>query len=126
MKRVIITVIMLFVALSFIFIHRGKVNKLSRDVDSSYDYVMTAVYNDDFSLIKQELEKLKSSWKDVEAWVSMTVDSDILEDIEISLDQCLEYTNHEDKEDFIGEYIMCTHLLKHLPYFENITFKSLF
>lgn len=125
MKRVIITAVMVALAITFIFIHRGKVNELDSKVDESYPVIMTAIEQDDTETMRKQLDELKDAWDDVQNWVGLTVDAEILEDIEISLAQCEQYARIESKENFIGEFIMFNHLIKHLPYFENTSLESL-
>lgn len=125
MKRVIITAVMVALAVTFIFVHRGKVNDLDNAVDESYNVIMTAIEQDDTETMSKQLDELKNAWDDVQNWVGMTIDAEILEDIEISLAQCEQYARIGAKEDFIGEFIMFNHLIKHLPYFENTSLDSL-
>lgn len=116
---------MVALAVTFIFVHRGKVNDLDNAVDESYNVIMTAIEQDDTETMSKQLDELKNAWDDVQNWVGMTIDAEILEDIEISLAQCEQYARIGAKEDFIGEFIMFNHLIKHLPYFENTSLDSL-
>lgn len=125
MKRVIATLLMVVIAAVFIFVHRGKINELDRKVDESYTVIMTAVRLDDSETIKKQLDELQAAWDDVQTWVGLTIDAEILEDIDISLSQCEQYILIDAKEDFIGEFVLFSHMIKHLPYFENLSVESL-
>ncbi len=125
MKRVIATLIMLAVAMTFIFVHRGKINELDKKVDESYAIIMTAINQDDIETLNRQINELKSAWDDVQSWVGMTIDAEILEDIDISLAQCEQYALINAKEDLIGEFVLFSHMIKHLPYFENLSVESL-
>lgn len=125
MNRVIISSVIVALAASLIFFHFQKVNTLDKTVDSSYDTIMEAYHNDDYDKITDELNKLKQSWDDVQTWVGMTIDSAELEEIEISLQQCIHYAEIKDKEDFIGEFVLFNLLIKHLPFFEKMDLESL-
>ena len=89
MNRVIISSVIVVLAASLIFFHFQKVNTLDKTVDSSYDTIMEAYHNDDYDKITDELNKIKQSWDEVQTWVGMTIDSAELEEIEISLQQCM-------------------------------------
>lgn len=125
MNRVIISSVIVALAASLIIFHFQKVNTLDKTVDSSYDTIMEAYHNDDYDKITDELNKLKQSWDDVQTWVGMTIDSAELEEIEISLQQCIHYAEIKDKEDFIGEFVLFNLLIKHLPFFEKMDLESL-
>ncbi|MFR5439614.1 MAG: DUF4363 family protein, partial [Monoglobus pectinilyticus] len=87
--------------------------------------IIEAYHNDDYDKITDELNKIKQSWDEVQTWVGMTIDSAELEEIEISLQQCMHYAEIKDKEDFIGEFVLFNLLIKHLPFFEKLDLESL-
>ncbi len=125
MKRVIITIVMMALAVGFIVYHNFKVSDLDDEVNNVYGTVIDAFENDDFDTIISELEELKGKWEDAQTWIGMTIDTDQLEEIDISLKQSIEYAKISAKEDFIGEYVMFNQCIKHLTYYERITPESL-
>ena len=125
MNRVRISSVIVVLAASLIFFPFQKVNTLDKTVDSSYDTIIEAYHNDDYDKITDELNKIKQSWDEVQTWVGMTIDSAELEEIEISLQQCMHYAEIKDKEDFIGEFVLFNLLIKHLPFFEKLDLESL-
>lgn len=125
MKRVIITIVMLALAVGFIVYHNFKVSRLDDEVNNVYGTVIEAFENEDFDTIIRELEELKGEWEDAQTWIGMTIDTDQLEEIDISLKQSIEYAKINAKEDFIGEYVMFNQCIKHLTYYERITPESL-
>ncbi|MCI5892491.1 MAG: DUF4363 family protein [Clostridiales bacterium] len=125
MKRVIATLVMVLMAAIFIFVHRGKINELDRKVDESYSIIMTAAAEDDSEILKEQIKELQNAWNDVQNWVGMTIDAEVTEEIEISLSQCEQYAQIGAKEDFVGEFVLFSHMIKHLPYFENLSVESL-
>lgn len=116
---------MLAIALSFIAYHSYKINSFDKDVDKSYNIIINAYENDDFETISAELETLKKAWDDAQLHAGITIETSQLEEIEISLLQCIRYSQLADKEDFIGEFVLFNELIKHLPYYERITVESL-
>ena len=125
MKRVIITTVMLLAAVCFIVFHYHKVSELDKFAEESYNQIISAYERDDFVEISARLEKLKAAWDDTQTWAGMTVDTDQIEEIEISLLQSISYAKIQAKEDFIGEFILFNQHIKHLPYYEKITLESL-
>ncbi len=125
MKRVIITVIMLALAVGFIVYHNTVVSKLDERVDRTYDTVMSAFEREDYEKITAELESLEEEWDDAQSWIGMTLDTDMLEEIGISLRQSIEYAKIAAKEDFIGEFVMFNQCVKHLTYYERLSIESL-
>ena len=125
MKRVIIKILMMALAVGFIVYHNFKVSELDDKVNDVYDTIIDAFENDDFGIIVSELEGLREKWDDAQTWIGMTMDTNELEEIDISLKQSIEYAKIESKEDFIGEFIMFNQCIKHLTYYERITPESL-
>lgn len=125
MKRVIITVIMLALAVGFIVYHNTVVSRLDERVDRTYDTVMGAFEQEDYEKITAELESLEKEWDDAQSWIGMTLDTDMLEEIGISLRQSIEYAKISAKEDFIGEFVMFNQCVKHLTYYERLSIESL-
>ena len=55
----------------------------------------------------------------------MTIKTNEVEEIEISLRQSRAYAELGDKEDFIGEFIMFRMLVEHLPHQEGLSINEL-
>ncbi len=125
MKRVIITVIMLALAVGFIVYHNTVVSRLDERIDRTYETVIGAFEKEDFEKITAELESLQKEWDDAQSWIGMTLDTDMLEEIDISLKQSIEYSKIAAKEDFIGEFVMFNQCVKHLTYYERLSVESL-
>ena len=125
MKRVVITFLIMVLAVGFIVYHNLKVSKLDDRVSNMYDTIIESFDNDDFDTIVSELESLREEWEDTQTWIGMTIDTNELEEIDISLKQSIEYARIGAKEDFIGEFIMFNQCIKHLTYYERITPESL-
>ena len=124
MKRVIIVTVMVLAAAVFIFVHHGKINELDKKVDESVTVISNALESGDNGAIEHQLAELKSAWEIAQGWVGMTADAEVIEDIDISLAQCERYMRITDTEDFIGEFEMFSHMIKHLPYFESFSAES--
>lgn len=116
---------MIALAITLITVQRVKVNKLDETVEETGKAVSEAYEREDFETIRGRIDNLKTEWDKVQGWVGMTVDADILEDIDISIAQCGYYAEINDAEDFIGEFVMLSHMLEHLPYFESLSAESL-
>jgi len=125
MKRVAAAAVMIVLAITLITVQRVKVNKLDETVEETGKAVSEAYEKEDFETIRSSIDNLKTEWDKVQGWVGMTVDAGILEDIDISISQCGYYAQINDAEDFIGEFVMLSHMLEHLPYFESLSAESL-
>lgn len=125
MKRIAAVFVMIALAVTLITVQRSKVKKLDRKVEE-VGYVISEAFDDrNFVAIRDEIGELKDEWNNVQGWIGITVDADILEDIDISISQCEYYAALDDAEDFVGEFVMLSHMLEHLPYFENLSTESL-
>lgn len=125
MKRIASVCIMLFLAAAFISVQSAKTSELSDKIDEAEPAVTEAFDRNDTDTILHEISELKTVWDSVQPWIGMTVDADTVEEIDISLSQCERYAEIEAREDFIGEFMMLSHIIRHLPYFESMSAESL-
>lgn len=125
MKRIAAVFVMIVLAVSLIAVQRAKVKELDIKIEEAGDVISEAFDDKNFETIRNEIGELKDEWDKVQGWIGITVDADILEDIDISISQCEYYAALDDAEDFVGEFVMLSHILEHLPYFENLSVESL-
>ena len=75
--------------------------------------------------VSENMKKIKNLWEDKSLWTALTIKTDELEEIEISLRQSEKYAELRDKKMFLGEFIMFSELVKHIPHQEGFHMEEL-
>lgn len=125
MKKVIAVLCLFVFVIGFVTVHAMRIHELSRDVQEITDEIEEAFLLRDWERIKSGLKTTDDRWKKSKIWASLTIDTDVIEEIEISLEQSRRYAELEDGEDFVGEFVMFKMLVSHLPHREGISLEEL-
>lgn len=125
MNRMIATLCILVLVVSFVTLHTIKIMKLDREVNDLCGRVDDAFTHEDWETIKSCMADLEKRWNQSRLWASLTIDTAKIEEIEISMRQCSRYAEIQAKEDFIGEFIMFQMLIDHLPHQEGFSVEEL-
>ena len=65
------------------------------------------------------LDKVEKEWKKHRVWAALTISTEDIEQLEISLEQSKAFAKIEEKADFLGEFIMFSKLVEHIPHREG-------
>ena len=123
-KLIIVLCLVVFIAV-LITAHAVSIQKLYRDIDGITASIEEVFSQQNWDGVKQGLEQAEKRWKESKIWASLTIDTDTIEEIEISLEQSKRYAELQDREDFIGEFVMFKMLVAHLPHREGISLEEL-
>lgn len=119
MKAFVISVVLLVVMCTFIGIHSYLMMDLADRIAEECNHINTYVDTDNWSLVQNKLDKISDIWDSRRTWASLTINTNEIEQIEISLNQSKAYAKLEKKSDFMGEFIMFTMLVNHIPHQEG-------
>lgn len=119
MKKFITALILLSGILVFSSIHAWKISELTNEIRLQNDEIYTAVQREEWEAAVQRLEEVQQTWDKSRLWISITIPSPDIEELEISLKQSVEYAKAQDISGFVGEFIMFRQLLLHLPHHEG-------
>lgn len=125
MKKLIIVLCLLIFIAVLITVHAVSIQNLYGDIDGITASIEESFSQQNWDGVKQGLEQAESRWKKSKIWASLTIDTDTIEEIEISLEQSKRYAELRDREDFIGEFVMFKMLVAHLPHREGISLEEL-
>lgn len=125
MKKTIVALCILLAIAIFVTVHTIMILRLSSDVFDISSRIEQHYQNDDWEAIQRELDALQKRWEKSRFWACMTIKTNEIEEIEISLRQSRAYAELGDKEDFIGEFIMFRMLVEHLPHQEGLSINEL-
>lgn len=125
MKRIVSVLIITAVMLGFIGIHLHKINSFEKEANEICERIYTEFYNESWDSVQTLMSQLDEVWYRNRLWASVTLKTDMIDEIEISLSQCTEYSKIAAKENFIGEFKMFCMLIEHLPKQEKASFGEL-
>ncbi len=119
MKAFVISIILLVVLCTFIGVHSYIMINLSDSIAERCNKTLELVNSDSWDSVEQELDKISDIWDSRRMWASLTINTSKIEQIEISLNQSKAYAHLGQKSDFMGEFIMFSMLVDHIPHEEG-------
>lgn len=125
MNRLLIALSLLLLAGGFVAFHTHEVLALNRDIEEICNRVEDDFSREDWAAVNRDTQQLQERWDKSRFWASLTIETDQIEEIEISLRQSARYAELKAKPDFIGEFIMFRMLTEHLPHQEGFDIKEL-
>ncbi len=125
MNRVIAALCILALCIAFVGVHTYKILVLNRDVSAICNEIEEEFDQENWRGVRDKLSQVENCWNNNRFWACLTIDTEEIEEIEISLRQSIEYADIRAKEDFIGEFIMFRMQLEHLPHQEGFSVEEL-
>ena len=119
MRRFIYTLILFFLIIAIVLVHAFMMLDFGKDAELIGDKTIAFAQNDEWDKAESELLKLFDLWDKKRLWVSLTIKTNVSEEIEISLKQSLCAARLKDKSLFLNEFIMLKELLSHIPHQEG-------
>ena len=125
MNRMMTALIIFLLAGGFVAFHTHEVLALSKDLEEICTRIEDDFAIEDWDSICEETQELRRRWEESRFWASLTIDTNEIEEIEISLSQSEKYADLKEPADFMGEFIMFKMLTEHLPHQEGFDIKEL-
>ncbi len=125
MKKFITALILLAVILILGGVHTWKISSLTKEIETLTAETYSAAQQEDWQTVTERLESVQQNWDSNRMWVSVTIPTPEIEELEISLRQSLEYAKLEDASGFTGEFTMFCLLLEHLPHHEGFDIEEI-
>ncbi len=119
MRALIIAVSFLILIVIFIAVHSLLMFNLANSVGEACDAAVAFAENEKWDEVMTELEKIQQFWEKRRIWAALTISTEEIEQIEISLSQSKVFAAHRQKTDFLGEFAMFTLLMDHIPHQEG-------
>ena len=124
MRRVLAAIGIVLVCAIFVGVHAHKILKLNEETAEISDRVEESFAKEDWEGVKKGLKELEERWNQSRFWACLTIETNEIEEIEISLRQSMEYAEVSAKEDFIGEFTMLRMKIEHLPHQEGFSIEE--
>ncbi len=118
--KAFISAIAIFVAICiFIGIHAFVMVSLAKDISAECELVHSFASESRWDEAIEKIDHIRSIWDKRRTWASLTISTEDIEQIEISLTQSRAYAELHQKPDFFGEFIMFEKLVEHIPHQEG-------
>lgn len=125
MKRLSAASVVLTAIIILTSLHFCKIMDISRKNEYLTDKIYEEFTRKNWDEIDTLMDELKKLWYDNRLWASITLRSTQIDEIEISLEQCYEYSKLRAEEDFVGELKMFVLMTEHIPKQEGISLGEL-
>ncbi len=125
MNRVVAAICILVLCGTFVGVHTYQIVKLDKDITALCNEVEEDFEKENWSEISDKLQMLRSRWDRSRFWACLTIDTEEIEEIEISLKQSMEYAAVQAEPDFIGEFTMFRMRLSHIPHQEGFSIEEI-
>lgn len=107
------------ILLTLIVIHSFSMVRLGKDIGKLSDITEEYADNKEWDKVVLCLKEINEVWEKKSIWTALTIRTDEIEQIEISLKQSEKYAHLKAKRDFFGEFIMFRKLVEHIPHQEG-------
>lgn len=126
MKRVIAALAILVCIAVISVLHMNKTITLTERIKEASNEVYEAYKKGDWNEVTKCVKKIEKDWEENHLWAYLTLSTDQIDEIEISIKQSIAYSEAEAEDDFIGEFTMMCMLIDHLPKQETFSIGELF
>lgn len=125
MNRLLCVLCLLVLVVGFVAFHTHEISVLSHDLEDLSAKVEDAFSRKDWDAVSDGTQQLQSRWENSRFWASLTINTEQIEELEISLRQAKAYADLHAEPDFIGEFLMFQTLARHLPSQEGFDIREL-
>lgn len=118
--KVLWVAIAIFVAFCIVIgAHSYVMGTMGKVMNEKNQEVVNVAFADDWQRVAKLLDDIEEEWDKYRIWAALTISTDDIEQLEISLSQAKAFARLEQKSDFFGEFIMFSKLVEHIPHREG-------
>lgn len=125
MKLVWLAVVVLVFMCVFIGVHSYIMARMGAVIGEKCTRIEALAKNDEWDKVNNLLRDVEDEWKKYNGWASLTISTEDIEQLEISLKQSQAFAELNDKSVFLGEFIMFSRLIRHIPHREGFHWKEI-
>ena len=119
MKTLRLAILVFVVICIFMAIHSIVMSNMGKTMSRISEKIEVSSTQDDWEAVDKLLLELTREWEKYSFWAALTIDTKDIEQLEISLAQAKAFAALEKKSDFLGEFIMFSKLVEHIPHREG-------
>ena len=125
MKKFVTLCIFLAALLVLIIVHSVSMINLGKSIGNLSEKVIENAEKEKWENVIADMNEINRLWEEKSIWTALTIKTNELEEIEISFKQSCKYAELTEKEMFLGEFIMFSELVKHIPHHEGFHIEEL-
>ena len=115
MKVLYAAIIILLLLCVFIFMHSYLMSRLSSEIITYCQKIASLAEANQWKDALVELKNINEAWERLRLWTALTISTNEIDKIEISLSQCVKFAQLEAKPDFFGEFTHLCMYIERLP-----------
>ena len=125
MKALVVAISIFLVICTFIGIHSYIMINLTKSLRPICEETITLAKADRWNEVIKNIDHIQNQWDKKRLWASLTISTKNIEEMEISLKQSRAFADLHEKPDFMGEFIMFSLLLDHIPHQEGFSIEEI-
>lgn len=125
MKKFIISCGVFCAMLILIVIHSFSMRKMGEEIKNLSKATEECAIREEWDKTEENMKKIRKEWEKREIWTALTIKTNEIEQIEISLCQSEKYAKLKDKNKFVGEFTMFSKLVEHIPHQEGFRMEEI-
>lgn len=125
MRKFLVLCTSFVMLLALITFHSVSMMRLGEDIGNLSEIAIKDAEREEWQSVRKNMNEINQLWEEKSLWTALTIKTNELEEIEISFRQSEKYAELEDKKMFLGEFIMFSNLVKHIPHHEGFHIEEL-
>lgn len=124
-KKFIVACVAFLVILTLILIHSIHMVSFGKEIEELSRKTEKYAMEENWDEVLSSLKEITKKWEKQGIWSALTIKTDELEQIEISLKQSEQFAKLKDKSKFLGEFTMFSKLVEHIPHHEGFDIEEI-
>ncbi len=100
-------------------IHSYVMTDMGKQIAEKNEQIEKAAMSEDWDRVLKIMEEVEKEWDNHSLWAALTISTEDIEQLEISLNQAKKFAEIKQKADFFGEFVMFSKLAEHIPHREG-------
>jgi len=125
MKKFIIVLVIFTFLTALIVTHSIVMYRFGRDAEKICAKIEEDAMADRWEETEKGLDRLKSLWEKKRLWATLTLRTNVIEEIDITLAQSKAHAKTKQKPDFLGEFIKLKLVFEHIPRQEGLSLEEI-
>jgi len=125
LKKFLVLCTVFAILFVLIIVHSVSMMRLGNNIGKLSEKIIEEAEREAWDKVREGMVDINRIWEEKSLWTALTIKTNELEEIEISLRQSEKFAELEDKKMFLGEFIMFSNLVKHIPHQEGFHIEEL-
>ncbi len=119
--KILWSAILIFLVICiFVGVHTFVMSRMGESLNEKNTQIKNLAEQDKWEEVEKKLIDVENEWESYSTWASLTISTDDIEQLEISLAQSKVFAKMKQKTNFFGEFIMFSKLVEHIPHKEGL------